>query len=117
MKKPKKYIIGIRILLAVCMIAMIGTLGFPKSVYATNPGIDIASYPWEALFADENGEVECHYITGPTVSLEKYLVPREDGGVDLLTGENVSENYTLSYWLHVPANYPPQVQRQNHHEH
>lgn len=107
MKKLKKYIIGIRILLAICLTAMIGTLGFPKSVYATNPGIDIASYPWEALFADENGEVECHYITGPTVSLEKYLVPREDGGVELLTGENISENYTLSYWLHVPANYDP----------
>lgn len=107
MKKLKKYIIGIRILLAACMIAVIGTLGFPKSVYATNSGIDIASYPWEALFADENGEVECHYITGPTVSLEKYLVPREDGGVVFLTGETIAENYTLSYWLHVPANYDP----------
>ena len=107
MKKQKKHFTGIRILLAVCMIAIIGILGFPKSVYATNSGIDIASYPWEALFADENGEVECHYITGPTVSLEKYLVPREDGGVNLLTGERVSENFTLSYWLHVPANYDP----------
>ena len=107
MKKREKHFAGIRILLAASMIAMIGTLGFPKSVYATNPGIDTASYPWEALFADENGEVECHYFTGPTVSLEKYLIPREDGGIDLLTGERISENYTLSYWLHVPANYDP----------
>ena len=107
MRKQKKRLSKIRVLLAALLIAIISSLGFTGSVYATNPGIDIASYPWEALFADENGEVECHYFTGPTVGLEKYLIPREDGGVDLLTGEMVSEDFTLSYWLHTPANYDP----------
>ncbi len=107
MRKQKKLFSRIRVLLAAFLIAIMSSLGFSGSVYATNPGIDIASYPWEALFANENGDVECHYFTGPTVYLEKYLVPREDGGTDFLTGEMVSENYTLSYWLHIPANYDP----------
>lgn len=107
MKKQKQRLPWLKVLLTVFLAVILGTLGFGKSVYATNPGIDIASYPWEALFADENGEVECHYFTAPTVSLEKYLVLREDGRTDFLTGEKVSENFTLSYWLHTPANYDP----------
>lgn len=107
MNQSKIHLIRTRVLLTAVILALLCTLSFPKSVYATNPGIDTASYPWEALFANESGEVECHYITGPTVYLEKYLIPREDGGVDYLTGERVSENFTLSYWLHIPADYDP----------
>ena len=91
----------------VVFTAVFSSFVFPQSAFATNPGIDTASYPWEALFADESGEVECHYITGETTYREKYLIPREDGGSELLTGEMVKENYTLSYWLHVPSSYDP----------
>ena len=106
MKIQKKRGRGIRIILA-ALAVIIGSIAFPDSAYATNPGIDTASYPWEALFADESGEVECHYITGSINLKEQYLVMQDDGRVELLSGETVSENYTLSYWLHVPYNYDP----------
>lgn len=106
--KTQRWRIGkIRIFLAAVIAVIIGCFVFPNNAYATNPGIDTASYPWEAVFADESGQVECQYFTGPITFMEKYLVPREDGGVELLTGETISENYTLSYWLHVPNNYDP----------
>ena len=107
MKIQRKRSGKIRIVLAVVIAVLAGIAVLPNRAYATNPGIDTASYPWEALFADESGQVECHYFTSPITFKEKYLVPREDGSVELLTGETITENYTLSYWLHVPNNYDP----------
>lgn len=107
MNKKGKRFFGALLFLAVFLAAIFSSFVFPERAFATNPGIDPASYPWEALFSDESGEVEIHYFTGPTVSLEKYLVWNEEGRMDLLTGETISENFTLSYWLHVPANYDP----------
>ena len=108
MNKTKKGIAKAALCLAVFLFANVSSLIFPQRAFATNSGIDPASYPWEALFADESGEVEIHYFTGPTVSLEKYLVWNDNGERELLTGEKISENHTLSYWLHVPVNYDPE---------
>ncbi|MBO4834948.1 MAG: hypothetical protein J5483_02455 [Lachnospiraceae bacterium] len=107
MKKQRRRNRRIRIILAAVAAVIAVSIILPTSAYATNPGIDTASYPWEALFADESGEVECHYFTGPISFQEKYVVTRDDGRVELLTGETVSENYTLTYWLHVPYQYDP----------
>ena len=106
MKQTNRRLIGAGLFLAL-LLTVTGIFVFPQRAFATNPGVDTASYPWEALFADESGQVEIHYFTGETTFLEKYLVPASDGSVELLTGETITENYTLSYWLHVPADYDP----------
>lgn len=76
----------------------------------------ISADNWRSLFGyttteEYEGVIGYKQFTGSTTFTYKYVSTEKNvsGKYDVLIGDTITEDNTLTYWLHIPENYDPRI--------